>query len=332
MLNPPRFINHLLALSLVLIAILFAPMARAACPSAPHRYDLASCNDICNYDLADEDGHWICDLNACGAGSTAAVVRAYGDNHYSAWGTCGDTNFCCMTDDSHDDSLHYINIIGSEYSDTLGFMWSSLSYNLSPHTNTALEGEICAEDGDDIVHGSNYGGLYYSETTNGAGGDDTMNGYIGADTLNGQDDNDTLDGGAGNDVVNGGSGNDSLTGGLGDDTLVGDPVGVTGNDTLRGGPGADDLSGGNGDDDLSGGEGEDVVSGGAGSDVVCGNEEHDHLWAGDSDNSSVDYLWGPSTADRFDCQSTQTWWGPSGGTDLDAYCGDNVLTTSPGCP
>ena len=89
-----------------------------------------------------------------------------------------------------------------------------------------------------------------------------------SDTLNGADGDDIIEARGGDDVVFGGDGNDYLRGNLGNDILYGG----NGDDWLRGNPGNDTLDGGKGNDLLDGGHHRDnnvlVFRAGDGHDTV----------------------------------------------------------------
>ncbi len=101
--------------------------------------------------------------------------------------------------------------------------------------------DLYGEDGDDVLQGGNYVGIY--EYLSGGNGNDSLYSNAGGDILYGEAGNDVLDGGAGNDDISGGTGNNTLLGGDGDDRFVlnGDYNSRTNTETdlLTGGAGKD---------------------------------------------------------------------------------------------
>ncbi|MBA4144041.1 MAG: hypothetical protein H0X43_13965 [Nitrosospira sp.] len=85
------------------------------------------------------------------------------------------------------------------------------------------EERVINANGDDILTGSNWGGLLDGGNGNdiliGGSGDDILIGGIGTDFLHGGSGDDILIGGDGTDFLNGGSGSNILTGGGGADTF-----------------------------------------------------------------------------------------------------------------
>jgi Ca2+-binding RTX toxin-like protein len=145
--------------------------------------------------------------------------------------------------------------------------------------------------GVDIIHGSNFGGQYYSETLLGGLGDDWIWGHGGADAITGNEDDDHLYGGDGNDTINGGDENDYIDGGSGIDTINGGDN----DDVIFGGLDGDIIDGGDGNDKITGGRGADEIRGGANDDILCGDS-----YANLDLNNSDDKLYGESGIDCLD--------------------------------
>jgi len=152
-------------------------------------------------------------------------------------------------------------------------------YEIS-HDNEAVT--IFAGDGEDTIHGSEFGdcikGDEFNPIESDAYGGDVIYGYDGDDHIEGKNGSDLIYGGLGDDYIygeiqDGGSTNpggqinvdrnDTIYGEEGDDFISGQDaddilIGGMGNDTLFGAPGIDQLAGGSGDDWLGGGPDNDT--------------------------------------------------------------------------
>ena len=109
--------------------------------------------------------------------------------------------------------------------------------NVLDFSETELERvrKIDAEDGDDVVYGSQGG-----DEIEGDGGDDRLYGEGGDDEIDGGRGRDTIDGGAGDDELRGGRDRDVIRGGAGDDTILHDAY-EDWQDEVDGGEGYDSL-------------------------------------------------------------------------------------------
>jgi hypothetical protein len=149
---------------------------------------------------------------------------------------------------------------------------------------------IEANDGDDLVYGSEY--------------DDYIEGHGGNDTEYGMGGNDSIDGGAKNDTIYGGAGDDILFGGVGSSPASG--VGCELQTAASGSsffaklfakPFAKPMrKGGSGDDTIYGGDGNDCINAGSGEDLVYGDAGNDTLLGG----NHIDYLDGGADYDYAD--------------------------------
>jgi Ca2+-binding RTX toxin-like protein len=181
--------------------------------------------------------------------------------------------------------LTAVEITGSDYSDDLGFHYSTYDFdgalNGSGFDNVA--GTIKGGDGLDVITGSNLSSHFSEE-------------------LYGEGDKDTISGMGGDDYIDGGACIDTITGGPGDDTIQGGDD----DDWISGGSGSDTIVGGGGDDILIGDGGDDVLNGGPGNDTLCGGPQDtsDVLNDGETGPGSADILWGASYSDSDYCGSS----------------------------
>jgi len=134
---------------------------------------------------------------------------------------------------------------------------------------------IEANDGDDLVYGSEY--------------DDYIEGHGGNDTEYGMGGNDSIDGGAKNDTIYGGAS------GVGCELQTAAPgssyfAKVLAKPMRKGGSGDDTIYGGDGNDCIDAGSGEDVVYGDAGNDTLEGGNHSDYLDGG-ADTDYADGGW-----------------------------------------
>ncbi|MEZ5668867.1 MAG: calcium-binding protein [Alphaproteobacteria bacterium] len=184
---------------------------------------------------------------------------------------------------------------------------------------------LYGSDGDDVIHGSDYGETILGNGTDGwdalaldddvlygHGGDDILIGGFGDDNLDGGDGNDQLYGGWGDDVLHGGAGHDTLDGGGGNDTLYNDG----GFSTLLGGMGADALYGSDDAERFQGGDHDDVIDAAGGNDVIWGDDYYSGAVPGD------DTIFGGGGDDIIDAHM--------GNDTADGGAGDDTLFGGPG--
>ena len=301
---------------------------------------------------------WECDLTGTQAAAKGWVVEDFDEvspheDTYEAWGNypyynlidgelvLEDQNFCCQIEETSQDQIAAIHLLGGDFSDNLHFRHHDLAsgtydYNLMPtpaHSgaDSTLTIKIVGGNAIDYIAGSNAGGP--TETLEGNDGNDVIKGNGGYETIYGGADDDTLsanengaliEGGFGGDDIRGGPHNDTLRGQAGWDTIVGGD----GSDTIEGGGGTDKISGGAGDDDIDGGEDGDFLCGGTGTDIIDDGDP-------DAESTIVDQIWDAGyESDDLTCQDTSTLWGDS--ANVGSYSGcdtsNEIYSRPSGCP
>ncbi len=219
-----------------------------------------NCRSACTMQAGGTEFNCDVDVDAGGNAGVGWVVSDYngnGSRRYSAFGsTSGGQIFCCVADDTTDDDVTDVYLMGSPQGDVLSFTYDNAS---AGGTDADLEAALDAAkisgfgSADEI-----YGSKIFSVATTfefyGNQGADTITGFDADEFLYGGDDGDDLFCGAGDDQATGDGEGDDVEGGDGNDVIFGGG----GGDNLRGQADSDSLFGESGSDTLCAGSGTGV--------------------------------------------------------------------------
>lgn len=240
------------------------------CPSAPMPYDTASCHNFCWRNPVDKK--MTCDVTAEPGNNVVVVVKNYktpafvGVERYSAWGTAGGQNFCCVIDSTAGSPIDAVDVLAGSGEDEIWFTATNakgvernLTSSVYQTVTNWFVGTAFPGDGNDLVNGSNSTASDYMDHLTGENGADVIHGNKGADFISVAEMRSAgYSTGNHGESVYGDNGRDEIVGATNDPTAT-DTIFVSGgsqNDLLcTGGAGLltgqkVDFFGGNGDDEI----------------------------------------------------------------------------------